>query len=115
MSDWAGQRKCANWAIEGSRLLLAFVMLSLLIGHTGCTRLFYREKADHEAENIIKSKDHAPNAKVEQFHVYPDPRARFADPTKPDRPPMPPDDPYTASVCPNPQHPGKAGIAYIEG
>src|SRR5581483_5687182 len=47
--------------------------------------------------------------------VYPDPRARFADDTNPDRPPMPPDDPGSRWLSPNPQTPGKAGVAWVEG
>src|SRR5207245_286130 len=49
------------------------------------------------------------------FHVYSDPRARFADSTNPDRPPMPPDDPAAWELSPHPQKPGKAGIAAVQG
>ncbi len=49
------------------------------------------------------------------MHVYPDSRARFADPTNPDRPPMPPDDPAAYDLSPNPQKPGKPGVARVEG
>src|SRR5262249_30356145 len=59
-------------------------------------------------------KNQVPGAPIEQYHVYPDPRARFADPTCPDRPPMPPDDPAAHDLSPNPQKAGKAGVARIE-
>src|SRR5262249_5405337 len=50
------------------------------------------------------------------YHVYPNPQARFADDTNPDRPPMPPDDPASAEMAPNPQKPPhKAGVQLIEG
>src|SRR5262249_48716911 len=52
---------------------------------------------------------------IENWHVYPDPRARFGDPSDPDHPPMPPDDPAAYDLSPNPQKPCKAGIARIEG
>src|SRR5439155_8201509 len=56
-----------------------------------------------------------PRWKLDQFYVYPDPRARFADWTNPDRPPMPPDDPAAQKLAPLPQKPGKAGVEYIAG
>src|SRR5262245_53790134 len=90
-------------------------LLIVLIGISGCTRRYFRENADKEVDSILGSKDRYPEWKIEQFHVYPDPRARFADPTNPDRPPMPPDDRAAFDNAPNAQKPGKAGIAYIEG
>src|SRR5262249_35549836 len=42
-------------------------------------------------------------------------RARFADPTNPDRPPMPPDDEAAWALSPHPQKPGKSGVATVEG
>src|SRR5262249_5254833 len=39
----------------------------------------------------------------------------FADPTNPDRPPMPPDDPGAWNLSPHPQRPGKPGVARVEG
>src|SRR5207302_488551 len=53
---------------------------------------------------------------IEQYHVYPDPRARFADPTNPDRPPMPPDDPAAWAAGPHPQKPCSKGQGtFVEG
>lgn len=81
----------------------------------GCTRHFYRERADAQVGQILREKDVVPGGKIEQFHVYPDPRARFADPTNPDRPPMPPDDPLARALAPTPQRPGHAGVKRYEG
>jgi hypothetical protein len=81
----------------------------------GCTRKFYRTRADVEVSEVLSEKDHCPPWSLEEFHVYPDPRARYADPTNPDRPPMPPDDPAAHDMSPNPQKPGKAGISRVEG
>lgn len=93
-------------------------MCGLLLGALalgGCTRRFYRERADDEVNQVLGEKDRYPFWKVQNYHVYPDPRARFADPTNPDRPPMPPDDPAAYYLSPNPQKPGKAGVARVEG
>ncbi len=64
---------------------------------------------------MLGQKDKYPAWAIENWHVYPDPRARFADPSCPDRPPKPPDDPAAYDLSPNPQKPGKAGVAWIEG
>src|SRR5207249_10871779 len=85
------------------------------VGSSGCTRQFFRKRADEEVSDVLADKDRDPAWKIEQWHVYPDPRARFADPTDPDRPPKPPDDPASYDLAPNPQRPGKAGVARIEG
>jgi len=81
----------------------------------GCTRHYFRKYADQDVTSIVAHKDVIPTWKVEEWHVYPDPRARFADTTNPDRPPMPPDDPAARDLSPNPQKPGKAGIEAIQG
>jgi hypothetical protein len=81
----------------------------------GCTRLFYRKQADKEVAEVLADKDKYPDWQIDFFHVYPDPRARYADPSNPDFPPKPPDDPAAYDLAPNPQKPGKAGVARIEG
>jgi hypothetical protein len=87
----------------------------LLFGLGGCTRHFYRKAADKEVAEVLAEKDQYQAWKLDEYHVYPDPHARFADPTCPDRPPMPPDDPAAFEQAPHPQHPGHAGIALAEG
>src|SRR2546426_4293083 len=102
----------------GKVLLPGFCMILALwcgIGSSGCTRQFFRKRADDEVGRVLAEKDQDPAWKIEQWHVYPDPRARFGDPTDPDRPPKPPDDPASYDLAPNPQRPGKAGVARIEG
>jgi hypothetical protein len=101
------------------RGILLVLGLAAVLG--GCTRSFYREWADNEVNDILKEKDKYPAWKIEQFHVYPDPRARFSDdPKHIDRPPMPPDDEATMKLSPHPQGPGHAGVrsqwgtAYLE-
>jgi hypothetical protein len=80
-----------------------------------CTRPFYRKHADEEVSEVLAQKDKYPEWAIENWHVYADPRARFADPSDPDHPPKPPDDPAAYDLSPNPQNPGKAGISRIEG
>jgi hypothetical protein len=96
-------------------LLFSLVCLGVLLGGSGCTRRFFRKRADEQVDEVVAEKDKYPDWKIEQFHVYPDPHARFADWTNPDRPPMPPDDPAAYDLSPRPQKPGKKGVEYIEG
>jgi hypothetical protein len=96
----------------GVCVLLALCAASL---SSGCTRQFFRKTSDEEVDAVLAEKDKNPDWQIEHFHVYPDPRARFADPTDPDRPPAPPDDPATRDLAPNPQKPGKAGVGSVEG
>jgi hypothetical protein len=98
------------------RLSLALLMIALFgLSLSGCTRRFYRTRADMEVDDILTEKDQFHDWQIEQYHVYPDPRARFADDTNPDRPPMPPDDPASEEMAPNPQRPKHAGVRLIEG
>src|SRR5438874_2076573 len=97
------------------RVMCIMVALALGGGLTGCTGTFFRQRADKDVDKILAEKDQYPQWAIEQYHVYPDPRARFADPTDPDHPPMPPDDPAARHLSPNPQKPGKAGSAGVDG
>src|ERR1700676_922319 len=98
------------------RPVLNFALATGLLAHiTGCTRPFYRNRADCEVAEVLAQKDKYPDWKIDNWHVYPDPRARFADNTNPDRPPKPPDDPAAYDLSPNPQKPGKEGVARVEG
>jgi outer membrane protein TolC len=89
--------------------------LLLVAGTVGCTRHFFRKQADKEVAEVLTEKDRYPDWRIEQYHVYPDPRARFADPTNPDRPPMPPDDPAAWCLSPHPQRIPHAGVQYVDG
>lgn len=97
------------------RLLLVLLCALTGLPGTGCSRQFFRRRADKEVAELLKQKDKYPDWGIDQFHVYPDSRARFADWTNPDRPPMPPDDPAAHKLSPNPQKPPKSGIQMIEG
>jgi len=95
----------------------AGLVICLLMSNTGCTRWFYRKQVDTQVEEILHEKDLFPEWKIERMTkgVYPDSRARFADPTNPDRPPMPPEDPAAKFLGPNPQKPRHAGTERVEG
>ncbi|HTK77369.1 MAG TPA: hypothetical protein VL371_19045 [Gemmataceae bacterium] len=90
-------------------------MAATLLASLGCTRRFYRNATDREVEQVLTEKNCFDQWRIEQWHAYPDPMARFADPTNPDRPPMPPDDPGAEMLSPNPQRPGKWGVGFAEG
>jgi outer membrane protein TolC len=94
---------------------LSLMLLAASLVPTGCTRRFYRHSADEQVEEVLAEKNCYEPWRIEQWRVYPDPRARFVDINDPDHPPMPPDDPASRDLSPNPQRPGKAGIDFYEG
>ena len=96
-------------------VFLAAAFACIIASFAGCTRAFYRKQADHEVNDVLAEKDKIANAKIEQWHVYTDPRARHADPSNPDRPPMPPDDEDAWRLSPHPQKPGHKGTALVQG
>jgi hypothetical protein len=96
-------------------LACALLIAGVLAALPGCTRRFYRLRADKEVDAALAEKDKYPAWKIDAYHAYPDPRARFADPTDPDHPPMPPDDPAAWDLSPHPQKPGKDGVAMVGG
>lgn len=64
----------------------------------GCTRPHYRRSADRAADRQIDMLSFDPRWTLDDFDVYPDPRARYASPYNPDRPPIPPDDPASNEI-----------------
>jgi hypothetical protein len=101
---------------SGTRSGGAFVLAAVAFGAVaGCSRQAFRERADKDVEGVITQKNLDPAWKVENWHAYPDPRARFADPSCPDFPPYPPDDYYAHLTSPTPQRPGRGGAGRVEG
>jgi hypothetical protein len=102
-----------RWA----RILLVVLTLPALVAGPGCTRSFYRQWTDKEVSGLLREKSADPRWELDEYPgPYPNPLARFADISKPDRPPMPPDDPAAKALSPNPQKPPiKGGVALIEG
>src|SRR5215471_18669175 len=100
---------------RAKRVLVAMAIAATFSsGVSGC-RQFARHSADKEVAEVLGEKDRNSQWKIENYHVYADPRARFADPTNPDRPPMPPDDPAAFCMSPNPQKPKHVGVGRVEG
>ncbi|CAN5368161.1 hypothetical protein BH10PLA2_BH10PLA2_09940 [soil metagenome] len=97
------------------RLFNLTLAAGLLVQASGCTRNFFRKQADEEVSEVLAQKDKFPAWQIENWHIYPDTRARFADNSNPDRPPKPPDDPASYDMAPNPQKVPKAGVARIQG
>ena len=90
-----------------SRTLAALRRLPLIaviaLFAVGCSRKFFRERADRDVEGLLTDKNNDPRWALDNWHVYPDARARFADFDKPDHPQKPPDDPAAAALSPDPQ------------
>jgi hypothetical protein len=101
------RRSTTRWA-------LALVALAMLAG--GCSRKFWRKRADDDVTGVITQKNVFPEWGVKNWHVYPHPDARYADTSNPDHPPYPPDDFAARVLSPNPQAPKKKyGAGRIEG
>ncbi|HEV3340538.1 MAG TPA: hypothetical protein VG125_09280 [Pirellulales bacterium] len=72
------------------------VLLVAGLASTGCTRTFWRGRADREVAYLVAEKSNNPRwALPPGFNLNMDPRSRYYDPTNPDHPPLPPDDPYS--------------------
>src|SRR5947209_11246650 len=110
--------RTGRWQGLGEASCRLGILVPALLGTfllTGCTRHFFRKCADQEVSVVLAEKDQYPDWRIEQYHIYPDPRARFADPTNPDRPPTPPDDPAAYRLSPNPQHVTKGCTSLVQG
>src|SRR5262245_38200973 len=66
------------------RVVCVLLAFGFVTGMTSCTRRFFRQAADREVNEVLSEKDQYPAWGIQQFHIYPDPRARFADPTNPE-------------------------------
>ena len=93
----------------------SLLLVSLLPALSGCTRRFFRRRADAEVDAVLAQKTNTPAWKLADYYVYPHPLSRFADPTDPDRPPMPPDDPAAWDLSPHPQRPLLKGYKLLAG
>ena len=111
---WAFQMQMGSKIITGKRWASLAIAVAVLL-EPGCSRKFYRQKADQEVDGLLASKDHYKGWQIEGMNYYPDPRSRFASPGVQDKPAMPPDDPASMVEAPQPQKPGKAGVNYLEG
>jgi hypothetical protein len=78
-----------------SRFLIVMLvaMPTLLALSSGCSRAFYRIAADREVDFLVGQKAADLGWTMPRFPTYLDPRSRYFDPTSPDAPAMPFDDP----------------------
>jgi outer membrane protein TolC len=67
--------------------------LMLLLAFVGCTRDVYRRWADRDSYRVLAEHQAGAPWQVPPFNIVPPPESRLHDPTPPDFPPMPPDDP----------------------
>ncbi len=74
------------------RLLMALVCTCLVL-FSGCSRRFWRQQAERDTYEAVRSKLNDPRWAVPRVNLTPDPRSRFYDPWNPDCEPLPPDDP----------------------
>ena len=82
--------------LASRRIALRFMVLlafSIVAAAGGCTRAYYRLQADREVYGLIAEKANDPRWPLEGYTIELDPRSRLYDPTPPDFPPMPADDP----------------------
>ena len=62
----------------------------------GCSRAYYRRDADRETYGAIAERNDDAEWTVPKVSIDPPPESRLHDPTDPDHPPLPPDDPAAA-------------------
>ena len=81
-------------------------VLLLIAVCTGCTRAFWRTDADRETYPIVAERAAEAGFATDRLALDPPPQSRLADPTSPDTPPKPPDDPVAAAhmARPNGMH-----------
>ena len=77
--------------------LLCFLCLAALAatlgGNAGCSRQFYRTKADREVYSVIRQGNNDPRWRIDDYNIKPDATSRLYNPFNPDGEPMPEDDP----------------------
>lgn len=110
-------RQSAPWT--STVCALALLLLGAVAGLPGCTRAFFRERADIDVDRLLVEKEADDRWRLLNYYIYPHPYARFADLTgQIDKPPMPPDDPSAWVLSPKPQKPkavfNSEGVGYLE-
>jgi outer membrane protein TolC len=68
----------------------------------GCSPAYYRLSADREVYPIVAERAAAAGFATDRLQLQPPPVSRLADPTDPDHPPRPPDDPVAAEYMERP-------------
>jgi hypothetical protein len=99
---------CGEESNPGSGHLTCLLLIAGLLLLSGCSRAYYRHQADDAVTKLVDEKSHVSDRwGLPGFSIAVDPRSRMFDPSDPDHPPMPPDDPYSAKHMERPAgHPG---------
>ena len=79
--------------IAAAAWVMPVLLVSVVIGASGCSRPQHRLQADREAYDVIAEPNADPRWHADDCNIEIDPRSRYFDPCDPDRPPMPQDDP----------------------
>jgi len=86
------RRRRANWG-KGGNVMRWLVLLAVACLLSGCTRAYYRRSADRETYKVIDERTGDPQWSLPSTAIDPPPESRLHDPTDPNHPPLPPDDP----------------------
>jgi len=73
--------------------VMTFLLVSVVITISGCSRTEHRLQADREVYDVISERNDDSRRRTADLSIEIDPRSRYFDPCDPDRPPMPKDDP----------------------
>jgi len=65
----------------GSRRFFLLAAAAAALAGPGCSRNFFRQRADNDVTGILTQKNVFPDWQIKNWHVYPDPRARSQIPT----------------------------------
>jgi hypothetical protein len=76
---------------RGLKLLAVLATVATLA--TGCSRRYYRQQADEQANCLVDQKSPPAGSTPGSYRIDIDPASRMFDPFDPDHEPMPPDDP----------------------
>lgn len=76
-----------------SYFAVVYLCAAFLLTLTGCSRKYYRQKADGEAYSLLACASKDPRWELNDYRINIDPRSRMYDRFDPDCEPMPPDDP----------------------
>ena len=92
--DW-NMRYLARFSLRGGVRAACGALILATVAMTGCSRQHYRLQADREVNCLVSEKSNDPRWAFPGYTIQMNPEARYFDPTNPDHPPMPEDDPYS--------------------
>ncbi|MEQ1862942.1 MAG: TolC family protein, partial [Chthoniobacteraceae bacterium] len=78
--------------------VVCFLVLLVFACGSGCSRSAYRQKADHDAYDLVSLQEQRLDLPPEERGVDPGEESRLSDPEDPDDPPMPEDDPVSRAI-----------------